>query len=173
MLDYGTQGWGKRTSSLRLSIACSRLLDQIRTETSLLRRGLLAARRRTRCGFGRGRRRDVGNVDAGLRLWNCAVVNLHLSRRADDDKPFNGPAARRNEHSFSYIVFCCAHGNGDIRGRVACVGDVDRDQVGACLRCVRKDTVDGEIGQPFVGIDPVGKEPCKVAMGASLLQKSR
>ena len=64
-----------------------------------------------------------------------------------------------------FVAGAGADGDRDIGGCVAGVGDVDGDQVVAGGGGVGEDSIDGEVGQALVCIDPVGEEPGEIGVG--------
>ena len=133
-------------------------------------------------------------MHAGLSFGDGAVVGLDLSGTALDEDALRGFAACGNEDALGDGGVGVAHGDGNFRGGVAGVGEIDSDEPAVGIRprvlaCPEaqetpvdaqsvpefggggKDTVDGDVGQALIGIDPIGEEPGEIAAQAGLLDE--
>ena len=106
-------------------------------------------------------------MDGGFGLGNGAVVDLDLDGFAENEDALDGAAARGDHEALcDGVGVGGAHGDWNLRCGVSAVGNIDGDEPVAGLGCGGKDAIDFEVGQAFVGVDPIGEEPGQVAVVA-------
>ena len=118
-----------------------------------------------------GRIGQLGDMDACLGFGDGAVIDLNLSRLAEDEQMQVGSAAGGDQYPLGYRVGGGADSYRNFSGRVAVVGDIYRRQPVSGLGGDGEDAGDGEVGKALVGVDPVREKPGEILTWTSLLQK--
>jgi hypothetical protein len=103
---------------------------------------------------------EPGDVD-------CGVV---LRKGSGGEQDIKGLSAGGNDYALGYGVFIGPNGYRDLYGSEAVVGYVDGNQPVSGLFGSGENVGDGQVGQAFVGVDPVVEEPGKVATCAGLFE---
>ncbi len=107
-------------------------------------------------------------MHAGLGFRDCSVVDLHLNRLALDEDALDGLAVGGNQNPLRGCVIRRAHRDWNLSRSVAVVDYVDSYQPVAALHGVGEDTLNTQVGQALVRIDPIGEEPGEIAAGSGL-----
>ena len=106
---------------------------------------------------------ETADVYAGLDFGDRAVVDLDLDRLALDEDALYCISASGNQKTLGGGGRVGAHGDRNLRGGVAAIGHADGHQPVAGAFRAGKDALDAQVGQAFVRIDPIQKEPGQVA----------
>ena len=131
-----------------------------------------------RSGPGRWRaaivdRVKIADVHAGLGFRDGAVVCLDLSGLALQQDALRGLAARGDDDALGDRSGSVAEGDRDFGGGIAGVREIDGDEPIVSLGVRRKDAVNRDVGQAFIGVDPIGEKPGEIAAGTGLLSQRR
>ena len=111
-------------------------------------------------------------MDGGLGFGDGAVVEADFGGFALEQDALDAFAAAGEQDALGDGGCVAEDLDGSFDGGVAVVGDVDGDQIRAWDRCrAGIDAFDGEVGQAFVGVDPVVEEPAQILALAGLFDQ--